>query len=269
MTQQASVELVTADLLEQWQHDAANLLQVLIGVKQVFNHVPAAAIETAAAALSLPRAHIEGVIGFYTFLQLQPRGDYDLLFSDNIIEQMLGSRELAERLGQRLVIAPGASGGSGRVSLDFTSCTGMGDQGPAALVNGRAVTRLTAQRVDEIAALIAREQPLSAWPGELFAVDENIRRRDLLLDNPLSQGEALRAVIERGAQQVLDELDDAGLRGRGGAGFRTALKWRLCREAAADERVVVCNADEGEPGTFKDRVLLQAYAESLIEGMTL
>ena len=63
MTQQASVELVTADLLEQWQHDAANLLQVLIGVQQAFNHVPAAALGTAAAALSLPAAQIGGVLG--------------------------------------------------------------------------------------------------------------------------------------------------------------------------------------------------------------
>jgi len=68
---------------------------------------------------------------------------------------------------------------------------------------------------------------------------------------------------------VLDILQDAGLRGRGGAGFMTAIKWRSCRDTSAEQRYVVCNADEGEPGTFKDRVLLQRYAHQLIEGMTL
>lgn len=269
MALQASVELTTADLLGHWRHDPANLLQILIGVQRAFNYVPQAAIDLAADDLALPRAHIEGVVGFYSFLHLQPRGDYDVLISDNIVEQMLGSRELAARLQQRIGVATGTTRDDGRVSVDFTSCTGMGDQGPAALVNGRAVTALTPQRVDQIADLVAEQQPLSAWPPEFFAVAENIRRRDLLLDNPLPQGSALGAVLECGAQQMLEALDDAGLRGRGGAGFKTALKWRLCREAVADEHVVVCNADEGEPGTFKDRVLLQAYADHLFEGMTL
>ncbi|MGB5833546.1 MAG: NADH-ubiquinone oxidoreductase-F iron-sulfur binding region domain-containing protein, partial [Thiohalocapsa sp.] len=68
---------------------------------------------------------------------------------------------------------------------------------------------------------------------------------------------------------LLAEIERAGLRGRGGAGFTTALKWRFCREADNPDKVIVCNADEGEPGTFKDRVLLTSYADLVIKGMTL
>jgi [NiFe] hydrogenase diaphorase moiety large subunit len=68
---------------------------------------------------------------------------------------------------------------------------------------------------------------------------------------------------------VLAEIERSGLRGRGGAGFTTALKWRFCREAENPDKVVVCNADEGEPGTFKDRVLLTSYADAMVEGMTI
>jgi [NiFe] hydrogenase diaphorase moiety large subunit len=64
-------------------------------------------------------------------------------------------------------------------------------------------------------------------------------------------------------------MEHSGLRGRGGAGFRTATKWRLCRDAEGAEHYVVCNADEGEPGTFKDRILLNSYADQMFEGMTL
>ena len=264
-----TVEDVTVDLLEKWGHAPHNLLQILIGVQQAFQHISSAAVDLIAEKLSLPRAHIEGVIGFYSFLHAQPRGLYDLLLSDNIVDQMSGSSELSEILVQRLGIEPGTTREDGVVSLGYTSCTGMGDQGPAALVNNRALTLLTPQRIEQIAELIEERVPLGKWPQELFAVSENIQRRDLLLESDIQQGAAIDAVVTRGAEQVLNELEASGLRGRGGAGFRTAMKWRFCRDADANERVVVCNADEGEPGTFKDRVLLQAYADRLFEGMTL
>ena len=266
---QVSVEDITADLLRQWEHDPYNLLQILIGVQQAFHHISAAAVDLIADKLSLTRANIEGVIGFYSFLHAQPRGLYDLLMSDNIVDQMSGSRELAGMLAQRLGVEPGTTRADGVVSLGYTSCTGMGDQGPAALVNNRTLTSLTPQRIEQIAGLIEERMPLGEWPQELFAVNGNIQRRDLLLESDLQQGAAIDAVVSRGAEQLLGELEASGLRGRGGAGFRTALKWRFCHDASANERVVVCNADEGEPGTFKDRVLLQAYADRLFEGMTL
>ncbi len=269
MKHHVSVEDVTADLLRRWEHDPYNLLQILIGVQQKFHHISSLAVDLIADKLSFPCANIDGVIGFYSFLHRQPRGVYDLLMSDNIVDQMSGSRELAGMLAQRLGVEPGTTRADGAVSLGYTSCTGMGDQGPAALVNNRALTSLTVQRIEQIVELIVECVPLGEWPQELFAVSKNIQRRDLLLDTDLQQGSAIRAVVDHGAEQVLRELEASGLRGRGGAGFRTALKWRLCREAGDAERVVVCNADEGEPGTFKDRVLLQAYADRLFEGMTL
>src|SRR6185369_10335599 len=144
----------------------------------------------------------------------------------------------------------------GLVSVDTTSCTGMGDQGPAILVNGRAITRLTHQRVNEICELIRREEPVEQWPADYFRVDDNIRRSDALLDCTIAPGEALAAAVARGREGWLAEMQAAGLRGRGGAGFASFLKWQACRNAPGEAKVVVCNADEGEPGTFKDRVLL-------------
>ena len=79
----------------------------------------------------------------------------------------------------------------------------------------------------------------------------------------------LARAIELGAQGVLQEVTNSGLKGRGGAGFPTGLKWKLCAEATQTPKFVVCNADEGEPGTFKDRVILTDHAELMIEGMTI
>jgi [NiFe] hydrogenase diaphorase moiety large subunit len=145
----------------------------------------------------------------------------------------------------------------------------MGDQAPALLVNGFAVTRLDEDRIRQIAALVDRRVPLAHWPQEFFAVSNNVQRPGLLLRDLECRDAGLSALFVRGPEAVLNELERSGLRGRGGAGFTTALKWRFCREAGHPQKVVVCNADEGEPGTFKDRVLLSAYADLVIEGMTL
>jgi [NiFe] hydrogenase diaphorase moiety large subunit len=194
------------------------------------------------------------------------------LWSDNITDRMLGSRDLMGEMCRKLWLEAGRVSEDGLVSVASTSCTGMCDQGPALLVNGRPVTRMSTQRVVEIVDLIRGEIPVGEWPAEFFRVDDNIRRRDILLDNRLAHGEALNATLARGAQATLDEIKRSSLRGRGGAGFATGLKWEACRNAPGSgdhaAHYVICNADEGEPGTFKDRVLLTTQADLVFEGMT-
>jgi [NiFe] hydrogenase diaphorase moiety large subunit len=245
------------------------LLQYLYEIQYQYSYIPETAIELLATRLSLTEAHIRGVIGFYTFLHESPRGSYDILFSDSITDHMLGSRELLQNLCTRLDVTPGQPRADGRVTVDTTSCTGMCDQGPAMLVNGWTITRLDQNRIDNIVELIESETDIEQWPEEFFRVEDNIQRRDLLLSDDSKDGDALRALIEQHEETILEQIEASGLRGRGGAGFKTGTKWRFCREAEADRHVVVCNADEGEPGTFKDRVLLTSYADKVFEGMTV
>ncbi len=250
-------------------NDPSHLLQLLIELQQAHGHIPGDAIDQLAGSLRLSQASILGVIEFYSFLHRTPRGKYDILFSDNITDQMRGSRLLAERLAGKLGIGIGHTRDDRRVTLDYTSCTGMGDQGPAALVNGQAITRLTTERIDQMADLVEQAVRLEHWPAELFQVSEGIERRDILLNSNYKPGAAIRNCLEEGAATVLNQLEQAGLRGCGGAGFSIAKKWQFCASSEAAEHYVVCNADEGEPGTFKDRYLLQTHADRLFEGMTL
>ncbi|TVO69339.1 NAD(P)H-dependent oxidoreductase subunit E [Denitromonas ohlonensis] len=245
------------------------LLQMLIALQEHENWLPPEALTTLAAALDLPRARVEGVVGFYSFLHAEPVGQYRLLFSDNIIDRMCGSEALMARLCHSLWLAPGQVSEDGLVSVDVTSCTGLGDQGPAMLVNGRAIAALNEDRIDIICELIRQKLALDAWPVELFQFEKNIHQRDALLSCTALPGDALRAAIAVGRDAWLSQMQASRLRGRGGAGFTTAVKWLACRNAPATEKIVVCNADEGEPGTFKDRVLLDAHADLVFEGMTL
>jgi [NiFe] hydrogenase diaphorase moiety large subunit len=226
-------------------------------------------------------------------MALQPRGNYRVLFSDNITDRMAGNEPLIDALCHRLWVEPGKLSEDGLVHVGRTSCTGLCDQGPALLVNGRAIPALTEERIQAIGDLILARVPVADWPTEFFVVQDNVRRADVMLAHGLKAGDPIRAALQRGMQgwseraanerswreayvgaaqgpiATLEEVKRSNLRGRGGAGFTTGIKWEACRHATGLERYIVCNADEGEPGTFKDRVLLTSHADLLFDGMTV
>ncbi len=277
----------------QRRKDPHALLQILIQIQHAYHHVPGEAARRVAEEMHLPLVMVQGLLSFYSFLSAEPQGDYVIHVSDNITDQMLGNRELAARLCQRLGVNLGETRRDGRASVHLTSCTGMCDQGPAALVNYLPVTRLDQGRIDRIADLVNARVPMEDWPQELFRVDSQIRRSDGVFRKPVEPGAGIRASLERGGAflpewaedmapndarkhqlerggaETLKEMYSSGLRGRGGAGFKTAIKWESVRDSKLGGRYVLCNADEGEPGTFKDRVLLTDYADMVFEGMTI
>jgi [NiFe] hydrogenase diaphorase moiety large subunit len=280
-------------ILERYRRRPTYLLQILREAQVPWGYLAPVMITYVASALGLPRSRVEGVASFYSFLHTSPAGRYRVLFSDNITDRMQGNIELMDYLCHKLWIERGKVSEDGLVSVGTTSCTGMCDQGPAILVNERAITRMTRSRVEEIAELILSKVPLTEWPEACFAVEDNIHRSDILLGNQLARGDAIRAAVARGPEdtierasnerswresylavargptETLDEIKRSNLRGRGGAGFTTASKWEACRNALGEARYVICNADEGEPGTFKDRVLLTRHADLVFEGMTV
>jgi [NiFe] hydrogenase diaphorase moiety large subunit len=268
-TREAALDTVLADILARHGRDPGRLLQILLDVQARFTRVPPEAVPKLAEALDLPIGEVESTVEFYSFLSRTPVGEYRILFSDNITDRMLGNQTIFDHMAKRLGVRAGKVSEDGLVSLDTTSCTGMCDQGPAILVNGIAITRMTLHRADQVCDLVRNRVPVEEWPADFFRVEHNIRRADMLLAADFTPGSAVKAAIAMGRDRFLEEMRISNLRGRGGAGFTTAVKWEAARNAAGDERYVVCNADEGEPGTFKDRVLMQYYPERVFEGMAL
>ena len=248
---------------------SVKLLSILREIQAEFHFISKDAIEILTDLLNIERTQVISVIEFYHFLSLEPRGQYEIFLSDSITDHMLGKQSLANYFIEKLGIELGQVRDDGLVSLDNTACTGMCDQGPAGLVNGYAITQLNKTHIDEIVVLIEQQIPVEDWSKEIFKVEDNICKTDLLLTEEINQGSALKTTFERGLVETLAEINLSGLRGRGGAGFNTAMKWQFCSQEQATERYVICNADEGEPGTFKDRVLLNRYADQVFEGMTL
>ena len=260
-------------VLDRHHRDATRLVQILREIQEQLGWLSPATLTAIADAIGWPRAKVSGTAAFYSFFHTRSRGKYCVLWSDNITDRMLGNTDLMDAMCKKLWLEPSRVSEDGLVSVNTTSCTGMCDQGPAVLVNYRAITRMSQARVGEMVSLIRDEIPVAKWPAEWFAVEDNIRRKDILLDNGLTPGQALKAALERGSESMLAEVKEARLRGRGGAGFSTGLKWEACRNAeghgAGAAHYVICNADEGEPGTFKDRVLLTSYADLVFEGMSI
>jgi len=90
-----------------------------------------------------------------------------------------------------------------------------------------------------------------------------------VLFSSYNRGEGIKKALQLNREDILFEIKESGLKGRGGAGFPTATKWMLTAAAKSDEKYIICNADEGEPGTFKDKVLLMEYPELVFEGMVI
>ena len=260
---------VAREQLAAYRRDPRMVLQILRKVQLAQNYISATDIETIAESLNLPRTKIHALIDFYSFLHDTPRGGYDVYFSDSITDHMLGSRESAAILCKELGVEPGVPDKDGLATVDFTSCSGLCERGPAVLVNGIAIDRVDGNRAREMAALIKAGTPLEQWPLEWFVVNDAIRMKGPLLNMTVERGSAIERAIELGPAGVIAELEAAGLRGCGGAGFPTHRKWDICRSAGSGERYVICNADEGEPGTFKDRALLNCEGCNVIEGMTV
>jgi [NiFe] hydrogenase diaphorase moiety large subunit len=245
------------------------ILQMLRNLQLERNHISDTDIAELADGLNIPRTKVQALIDFYSFLHNEPRGHYDIYFSDSITDHMLGSLDSAHLLCDLLGVELGVPRTDGFVTVSMTSCTGLCERGPAVLVNGTAIDRVDRDRAREMADLIKAAVPLEEWPLEWFFITDPLRKTGPLLGSDAKLGAAIERAIELGPDGVIDALKKAGLRGCGGAGFATHLKWDLCRSADADQRYVICNADEGEPGTYKDRVLLNKYTDTVIEGMTV
>ncbi|PIX76041.1 MAG: NADP oxidoreductase, partial [Rhodocyclales bacterium CG_4_10_14_3_um_filter_68_10] len=256
-------------IARRWGNDPANLVQILRNVQESCGVVPSETLDQLARLVGVARVRLEATASFYSFFHADSHGAYEVLFSDNIIDRHAGKAELMQYLCERLWVEPGKVSEDGLVYVDETSDIGLADLAPAMLVNGLAVPSLDKARIDLLAELIRSRKPLAHWPAMLFEVPDNVRRAGPLLGEPFEPGAALASMLSIGAEETLARIEASGLRGRGGAGYPTAAKWASCRKAVGDAHCVVCNADEGEPGTFKDRVLLASHADLVIEGMTV
>jgi [NiFe] hydrogenase diaphorase moiety large subunit len=260
-------------IVKEFGNDRHRLMDIALKVQAQFGYISEEAMGTIAQALSIPLVEVRDMVSFYTFFDRREEGKNVIRLCDAVVERMHGMDLVAQAFEKELGIAFGQTTKDGSVSLKYTACVGMSDQPPSALINGLPVTRICPEDVPGIIRDIktgkkfTSEKLRSTIPSS--QVETNLRKGGEVIFAPMERGAAIRQAIDKSPEEVIDQITQSGLRGRGGAGFPTGMKWSFCRKSKGKEHYLICNADEGEPGTFKDRVILTEAPDILFEGMTV
>jgi [NiFe] hydrogenase diaphorase moiety large subunit len=252
------------------QVDRSKLMDVLWSVQKRKGYIQHDDITKIAQEFGMSRMELEGVATFYHFYHRTPSGRYTIYLNDSIVAEHKGRPDVLAAFEDALGIKLGSITADGKFGLFKTACIGLSDQEPSCLINFKPFTNLTPAKVYSIIQKL-RE---GAKTLDICDVPEtNIRYTPApertVFFKPYQKFWSLSKLNEYEPYQVLELVKRSRLTGRGGAFFPTGLKWQFCRQNKAEPKYLICNADEGEPGTFKDRVLLQEHPELLIEGMIL
>lgn len=266
-------------IIESFSNDAARLMDILSEVQSEFGCVSCEAVSVIASALQISEADVEQTRSFYHFYTKDPVGKYAIYLNNAVVACMMGMGEIVDEFEKQLGIKMGQRTADNMASIHFTACIGMSDQEPAAIINDVVFTSLTRDKVKAIVADMKAGKCVkdmvketgdgnNANPLVHAMVKNNIKKVGPVVLDAYESGAGLNKALGVDSMSVIKEVQESGLRGRGGAGFPTGMKWMFCAKESGD-KYVLCNADEGEPGTFKDRVLLTERAAMVFEGMAI
>ncbi len=252
--------------------DRSRLLPTLIEAQRQYGCLEPAVLTTISQALRVSEAEIHGVVSFYTLLYDRPTGRTVIRVCTSPVCAQAGGETVLRELCQHLKVHPGEPTADGAFEIEEVPCLCLCDHAPAALHGDLPVGNLHGVPV---AKWLGNPQEIGL--GEIRGAPRRLTARCGTIDPTDVQAYAAsggyaglkRALSSLTPQQVIDEIEASGLDGRGGAAFPTGRKWALAASGEAPQRYVVCNGDESEPGTFKDRVLLEGDPLAVLEGMAL
>ncbi|MDD3375428.1 MAG: NAD(P)H-dependent oxidoreductase subunit E [Candidatus Omnitrophica bacterium] len=275
-----SLQKKIQEICQSSNNDRARMMDIVQSVQKEFGCVSSEAMNLIAKATKSHHVEVESVVSFYSFLSKEQKGKTVIRLCNDTVDRMKGCQEVAKALSSELGVKFGETTSDGKITLEYTPCIGMCDQAPAALINDVVAPNLTAEKVKEIVKNLKKgvdPSKLSLGKGDGnntdsligAAVRNNVLKVGDVIFADNDSGKGLENALALKPEEVIDMIKVAKLRGRGGAGFPTGLKWQFTRSARGEQKFVICNADEGEPGTFKDRVLLTEKFDLLFEGMTI
>lgn len=259
--------------LESFNNQPHALIEVLMAAQKSFGFLPADVLQFVADNLHIPLSKVYGVATFYDLFTLDTSSEVRCRVCTGPACAIAGAGEVLEALYQHTGLeAPGETSPDGQITIHHAQCLGLCDQAPAALVNDRQVVHITPESVPAMLRG-GGESPHLNVTGEPRIMTAPIGRlapTDLKAHQSEGAFTALEnALRHMNPEQVIAEVKASGLTGRGGAAFPTGLKWELARNAPGTQKYVVCNFDESEPGTFKDRALMEGNPFRVLEGLIL
>src|SRR5579862_8898690 len=260
------------------------LIPMMMYAQDEFGYVSDEMIAEIAKRLDIHTVQVEETLEYYSMLHRKPMGKHHVQICTNVACMLRGGAELLEAAKKRLEIGHKETTADGMFSLEEVECIGACTGAPAMQVNYDFYENLTERRTDDLLDALdkgsrpARTEPTfgavhERHPAEvpvisrLFGVPDS-HKIDVYLQYVGYKG-LERAVKELTPEQVTEEVKKSNLRGRGGAGFPTGVKWSFVPKESAKPTYILCNADESEPGTCKDRPLMEMAPHQLIEGIII
>lgn len=250
----------------------SGLIPALWDAQRTYGHLSEPVVASIAQALDVPLADAHGVIEFYTMLYNEPKGENTVRVCVSPVCAQEGSRKVLKDLCEHHGVEVGGTTEDGKYTIKAVECLGLCDHAPSGLVEDVPVSH-----VNETDPVTLADDPPPAPLGYIGGSTRLITRRvgqidptDIEAYQDMGGFSGLRkALLDLSPQEVIAEIEEAGLVGRGGAAFPTGLKWKFTAGAEGEPKYIVCNTDESEPGTFKDRFLMEGDPYAVLEGMIL
>ena len=234
------------------------IVKELRAIQSKFGFLPVEELRALSARLHVPLYQLHGVASSFPHFRLDPPAPVEVRVCVDMACHLNGAARLMQTFETEAGRVPG-------VNLQPISCLGRCDRAPAAALNDLI---LEAVAESEVADLLLAAVDGKLQPRPRAAVEPPVLRSDPYGGTP-RYAAVQRLLASPDAEGVLATLRQSGLRGLGGAGFPTGDKWRFVLNAQGDTKYIVCNADESEPGTIKDRFIMESLPYLLLEGMTM
>jgi NADH-quinone oxidoreductase subunit F len=274
--------------IEKYGNEREHLMLILRDLerKSGKNVLEPATLRQVAEFMRLPESSLAGFVDFYTMFKTKPRAKFVIRACKSGPCHVMGSTNVFAAVKKKLGILPGEATADGLFYLEACECLGVCSVAPAMMVNYDIHGNLTPKRIASILDSYKKKKPslseecgpevdgtscIIAEPKQTKRLLEHVgtvnpRKIESYVEHNGYQ--ALKKALSMPPSGVIDVVKDSGLRGRGGAGFPAGMKWSFVAKGAM-QKYVICNADEGEPGTFKDRILMEENPQALLEGMAI
>ena len=277
----SELEGKAGEILERYEYPKAAMLPMLWLVQENQGYVSQEAEAWVGRTLGVARSHVREAVSFYNMYHTKPVGRRELRVCTSLPCLLRGADDLLDRIKERLKVSPGETTPDGEVTLTEVECLCACEMAPMAQLDERFVGPLEGETVDTLIqdALTEPGTPESTPEPDPFICSDgpvlSTRFKDpegTWLESYVADGgyvAARKALTSMTPEQVTEEVSNAKLRGLGGAGFPAGRKWSFVPKETTKPKYLVVNADEGEPGTFKDRYIMERDPHALLEGMII
>jgi NADH-quinone oxidoreductase E subunit len=259
------------------ERDSAIMPALMLAQKDNHNYLSEALIMEVAKLLGVKQGRAYSVATFYSMYNLKPVGRYHLQVDTNIPATLMGAEKVVRHLKKRLGIKVGETTTDGLFTLSAVECLASCGTCPVIQVNDRYYENMNEQKTDALLESLKKGVMPESETSYNFSSKCNILLKnrgvkDAVKIEIYKKNGGYRALAKARSmkpEDIVTEVKQSDLRGRGGAGFPTGVKWGFLPKSSDKPVYLICNADEGEPGTFKDRQIMEYDPHLLIEGIAI